>query len=157
MSQSTNIINLSNVPEDCIDDPQFKSMMRTYLLGAAAGSEKLYVNIDQVKPGGKSVKYHAHSTQEEFFLILGGSGILRMNNEEFAVTKGDFVAKPAGKGIAHQFINTGTEILEILDCGLKTGDDVATYPDEDIVFVRKSGLVFKRGDAISDWSSDPNV
>ncbi len=69
---------------------------------------------------------------------------------------GDFVAKPAGKGIAHQFINTGEEILEILDCGLQVTDDVATYPDEDVVLLRKDRLAFKRADTLIGWSSDPN-
>jgi uncharacterized cupin superfamily protein len=30
------------------------------------------VNIDYVKPGAKSTKFHSHSLQEEFFLILNG-------------------------------------------------------------------------------------
>ena len=99
----------------------------TYFLGKAAGSEKLYVNIDKIQPDAKSAKYHSHSKQEEFFLILNGNGTLRMNDMEVPITKGDFVAKPAGKGIAHQFINTGTEVLEILDIGLCVQGDVAFY------------------------------
>lgn len=88
------------------------------MLGAAAGSE--------------STKYHSHSLQEEFFLILKGTGTLRINNERKEVRAGDFLAKLAGKGIAHQFINTGTEILEILDCGLKVLGDIVTYPDDSV-------------------------
>ena len=44
----------------------------TKSLGDAAGSQKLYVNIDYVPPGAFSTKYHSHSQQEEFFLILSG-------------------------------------------------------------------------------------
>ncbi|MFD2170474.1 cupin domain-containing protein [Tumebacillus lipolyticus] len=149
----TKIHNIHNMPEKSVD---IYGPMKTIYLGLAAGSEKLYVNIDYVDPGAKSTKYHAHSTQEEFFLILKGSGILRMNDEEHPVQQGDFVAKPAGKGIAHQFINNGTEVLEILDCGLQTPDDVATYPDEDMVYVRQLKKKFKNSDAIQDWSSEPN-
>lgn len=150
------VFNLDNVPDEYVDDPKFTSLMKTLYLGAAAGSERIYVNIDFVKPGGKSVKYHSHSKQEEFFLILAGESTLRMNGEEITVRKGDFVAKPAGKGIAHQFINTGDEVLEILDCGLVDPDDVITYPDEDVVLLKKQRLIFKRCDALADWSSDPN-
>ena len=39
----------------------------TEALGTAAGSEKLYVNIDRIPPGCHSTKYHSHSQQEEFF------------------------------------------------------------------------------------------
>lgn len=130
--------------------------MLTLFLGDAAGSEKLYVNIDKVQPGGKSVKYHSHSLQEEFFLILGGTGTLRLNDEYIPVKKGDFFAKPAGKGIAHQFINTGDEVLEILDAGLKVKDDVAYYPDEDIIYIRGQKKVFKQAQALEDWTSEPN-
>ncbi len=38
----------------------------TKLLGAAGGSQKIYVNIDTVPPKAYSTKYHSHSQQEEF-------------------------------------------------------------------------------------------
>jgi uncharacterized cupin superfamily protein len=150
------ILNMDNVPEEFVDDPEFVSRMKTAYLGAAAGSERIYVNIDYVKPGAKSVKYHSHSRQEEFFLVLKGNGILRMKNQELAVKAGDFVAKPAGKDIAHQFINTGSDVLEILDCGLNEPDEAIAYPDEGVVLLKKEKLAFRISDALSDWSSDPN-
>ncbi|RFT79700.1 mannose-6-phosphate isomerase, partial [Adlercreutzia equolifaciens] len=39
----------------------------TTSLGAAAGSRKIYVNVDSVPPNAYSTKYHSHSQQEEFF------------------------------------------------------------------------------------------
>ena len=150
------LLNVDSLPDEFIDDPKFESKMKTLYLGAAAGSERIYVNIDYVKPGAKSVKYHSHSKQEEFFLILEGSGTLRMNDEEIPVKKGDFVAKPAGKEIAHQFINDGSEVLRILDCGLNEKDEIVAYPDEDMILVKKQRMAFKISDALKDWSSDPN-
>ncbi|MBL0385138.1 cupin domain-containing protein [Tumebacillus sp. ITR2] len=150
----TKIHNLHNMPAESID---IYGPMKTLYLGRAAGSEKLYVNVDYVQPGAKSTKYHTHSLQEEFFLILSGTGILRMNDEEHPVKQGDFVAKPAGKGIAHQFINNGTEVLSILDCGLEAPHDVATYPDEDIVYVKHLRKDFKLSEAVEDFTSDPNA
>jgi uncharacterized cupin superfamily protein len=151
------VLNIDNIPDDFVDDPKFESAMKTAYLGAAAGSEKIYVNIDYVKSGAKSVKYHSHSRQEEFFLILKGSGILRMQDEEIPVKQGDFVAKPAGKDIAHQFINDGSEVLQILDCGLNEQDETVAYPDEGIILLKEQRLAFKISDALKDWSSDPNV
>jgi uncharacterized cupin superfamily protein len=150
------VLNINNVPNEFVDDPQFASSMKTLYLGAAAGSQRMYVNVDYVKPGAGSVKYHSHSRQEEFFLILAGSGVLRMKDEEIPVKKGDFVAKPAGKDIAHQFINNGSEVLQILDCGLNERDETVTYPDEGVVLLKKQRLAFKISDALKDWSSDPN-
>ena len=150
------VLNVGKVPKKFIDDPNFQTKMRTLHLGAAAASQRLYVNIDYVKPGAKSVKYHAHSRQEEFFLILKGSAVLRMGGRKIRVKKGDFIAKPAGRGLAHQFINTGPEVLEILDCGLQEAEDVVFYPDEDVFLVKSLGRAFKKTQALKDWSSDPN-
>lgn len=148
--------NLGRFPKKFIDDPQFKSLAQTLRLGRLAGSEKIYINIDRMKPRGRSAKYHNHSRQEEFFLILAGSGTLRLNNRTYKIRKGDFFAKPAGRGMAHQFINTGGRVLEILDCGLTDRDDVAGYPDEGVILLRKKGLSFKTDDALKNWHSNPN-
>jgi uncharacterized cupin superfamily protein len=150
------IHNVERIPDEYIDDPTFESRLRTKYLAALAGSERLYINIDCVKPGAKSAKYHSHSLQEEFFLILKGKGSVRLDGKIIPVQQGDFFAKPAGKGISHQFINDGDEILEILDCGTPNKNDIITYPDEDTILVKKTGTVFKRSDKIENWSSDPN-
>ena len=150
------IQNLTKLPSKFIDDPKFKSKLRTKYLGAAAGSEKLYINIDYVKPGGKSVKYHSHSHQEEFFAILKGSGLLRFNKEEIQVTINDFFAKPAGKGNAHQFINNSDNILIILDCGTQDDNDEIYYPDEYVTYRKIEKKAYRKGKLIKSWSSDPN-
>jgi len=151
-----NISNIDNISKEYIEDPDFESKMKTVYLGDALGSEKIYVNIDFVKPGSQSAKYHSHSKQEEFFLIISGKGILRMDGEEISIKPGDVISKPAGKNIAHHFINNSTEILQILDVGTREKDDVATYPDENIIFLRDKKLVFNINDHTENWSSDPN-
>ncbi|ERK29873.1 cupin domain-containing protein [Clostridium intestinale] len=150
------ISNINTIPDEYIDDPNFESKMKSLLIGDALGSEKIYVNIDFVKPGGKSTMYHSHSRQEEFFLIMSGNGLLRINEEEIQVKTGDVISKPAGKNIAHQFINNSTEILQILDVGNRDKDDVAIYPDENKIFIRNKKLVFNINDNIENWTSDPN-
>lgn len=145
------------MPRKFVDDPDAKTLMTTLRIGAAAGSRRLYVNIDRVKPGAKSVKYHAHSRQEEFFLVLKGCGILRLDGKKLVVKAGDFFAKPAGQGSAHQFINTGRGVLEILDCGLEDADDIASYPDEGVVLIRSLRRAFRLSGALKNWSSDPNT
>lgn len=150
------ISNINTIPDEYIDDPNFESKMKSLLIGDALGSEKIYVNIDFVKPGGKSTMYHSHSKQEEFFLIMNGNGLLRINEEEIPVKTGDVISKPAGKNIAHQFINNSSEILQILDVGNRDKDDVAMYPDENKIFIRNKKLVFNINDNIENWTSDPN-
>lgn len=148
------IHNLNNIPNEYEIDYLGKAC--TQYLGKLAGSEKIYINIDKVQPGAKSAKYHSHSMQEEFFLILDGCGTLRINDQEIEVQKGDFIAKPAGKNIAHQFINTGQEVLEILDVGTNEKDDICYYPDEGIFYLRNQGKAFHEKDVQVDWDSEPN-
>jgi uncharacterized cupin superfamily protein len=150
------ISNIDNIPKEHMYDPDFQSKMKTTLIGDAIGCEKIYVNMDYVKPGGVSVKYHSHSKQEEFFLIMSGKGVLRIDGEEISIRTGDVISKPAGKDIAHQFINNSSEILQILDVGTREQGDVATYPDENIIFIRNKKLAFNIKDNIDNWSSEPN-
>ncbi len=150
------IHNVDNVSDDYTDDPRFESGLKTKYLGALGGSEEIYINIDYVKPGAKSVKYHSHSLQEEFFLILKGNGTLRLNGKTLPVKPGDFFSKPAGKEIAHQFINSGDEVLEIIDCGTLNKNDIITYPDDDVLLIKKTRMAFKNTSKIKGWSSEPN-
>lgn len=131
----------------------------TKSLGAAGGSQKIYVNIDYVPPKAYSTKCHSHSQQEEFFIILSGIGILRLNGREWTVKPGDFFAKPAAQDIAHTFYNSGIENLVILDVGTNEKEDTCYYPDEDM-YLQKSNeqrRIF-RGSAIEpSWTSEPNL
>ena len=130
----------------------------TKSLGAAGGSQKIYVNIDYVPPKAYSTKYHSHSQQEEFFMILSGTGTLRLQDKEWEVNQGDFFAKPAGQNIAHTFYNSGDEILIILDVGTNEKEDTCYYPDED-VYMQKSNeqrRVFQGSDSDLLWTSEPN-
>lgn len=130
----------------------------TKSLGAAGGSQKIYVNIDYVPPKAYSTKYHSHSQQEEFFMILSGTGTLRLQGKEWTVKQGDFFAKPAAQNIAHTFYNSGNEILVILDVGTNEKEDTCYYPDED-VYMQKSNEqrhVFRGSDSDLLWTSEPN-
>lgn len=149
-----NILNINNISDEYTID--FLGKANTSYLGKAAGSDKVYINIDRILPGSKSAKYHSHTKQEEFFIILSGYGTLRIDGEEHLIKKGDFVAKPAGKGIAHQFINTGDDVLEILDVGTKEYGDIAYYPDEDVYYLSDENLVFHGNSKLSTWDSEPN-
>jgi uncharacterized cupin superfamily protein len=151
-----NISNIDNIPKEYMYDPDFQTKMKTVLIGDAIGCEKIYVNIDYVKPGAKSVKYHFHSKQEEFFLIMSGKGMLRIDGEELLIRTGDVISKPAGKDIAHEFINNSSEILQILDVGIRENDDIITYPDENVIYVKNKKLAFNIIDNVKGWTSEPN-
>ncbi|HNX14004.1 MAG TPA: cupin domain-containing protein [Oscillospiraceae bacterium] len=130
----------------------------TQSLGAAVGSQKFYVNIDRVPAGAYSTKYHSHSQQEEFFLIMDGSGTLRFDGQEYPIKKGDFISKPGGKNLAHQFYNSGSDVLVILDIGTKEPEDTCFYPDERVYLHKSNGErhIFSNKSLLENWTSDPN-
>ena len=72
------------------------------------------------------------------------------------IRKGDVISKPAGKDITHQFINNSLEILQILDVGTREKDDIVTYPDENIIYLKNKKKVFNINDNIKNWTSEPN-
>ncbi|GLB24096.1 mannose-6-phosphate isomerase [Lacrimispora xylanolytica] len=137
---------------------QDKVGLMTKSLGEACGSRKIYVNIDYVPPGAYSTRYHSHSQQEEFFLILSGTGTLKLNGEEKEVSTGDFIGKPAGENIAHTFYNSGNEVLEILDVGTNEQEDTCYYPEEDMYMHKSNGVrrCFSGKDISATWYPEPN-
>lgn len=95
------IFNINDLPSEFIYKDN--SNLITKLLSKAVGTEKFYINIDIIPHQKYSTKYHSHSQQEEFFLILDGVGTLRLYNKIYNVKKGDFISKPSGKNTAHTF------------------------------------------------------
>ena len=150
------IFNVDNLPEKFIWQDGIGLITKS--LSSAVNSEKIYVNIDSVPPKAYSTKYHSHSQQEEFFLILNGCGTLRLNEKEYDVKKGDFIAKPAGKNIAHSFYNSSYESLVILDIGTVEKEDTCYYPDEGIYLHKSNDInnIFSKLSLINDWTSNPN-
>lgn len=150
------IYNVNQLSEDFVW--RDKVGLVTQSLGSAAGSQKIYVNIDSVPSNAFSTKYHSHSQQEEFFLILEGTGTLRLNDNKYSVKKGDFIAKLPAKDIAHQFYNSGKDILVILDVGTVEKEDTCYYPDEDIYLNKSEGknMAFRKQSVLDEWTSDPN-
>lgn len=148
--------NVNNIPAGFIW--QDKVGLTTKELGKAFGSQKLYANVDSVPPGTNSTKYHSHSQQEEFFYILAGCGLLRLNETEQAIGMGDFLAKSAGQGIAHTFFNSGTEPPVMLDIGTLEAEDACHYPDERMFMQKSNGevRVFHEGCLTESWTSEPN-
>lgn len=111
------------------DEPGGESFGYTTLIGRTAGMRRIGVNLDVVRPGQRSVRYHWHREEEEGFLVLGGSGWLDVGGERYRVVAGDFFAKPNSPRYAHQFVNDGESDLRILSIGERRPDDVVEYAE----------------------------
>ena len=96
-------------------------------VGDHAGLRRIGVNLDVIRPGERSTKFHWHHEEEECFLVLGGTGLLQVGTDTYPIGPGDFFAKAEGPERAHQFINNGEADLRILTIGEHRGDQVE-YP-----------------------------
>jgi len=82
-----------------------------------------------VVPAGKIAwPFHRHHGQDELFLILAGSGEVRMGDERLPVRAGDLIGAPAG-GDAHQIINSSDSELRYFAFSNRTRAEVIEYPD----------------------------
>ena len=65
-----------------------------------------------IVPAGGSIGEHRHQdTEEEFYLILGGTGLMQRNGDAFRVRPGDLIRNPPGG--AHSLRNDGVDPLRI--------------------------------------------
>jgi mannose-6-phosphate isomerase-like protein (cupin superfamily) len=70
-----------------------------------------FIDYAEVPPGS-SIGEHRHADdEEEFYLVLGGIGTMRVESETFTVGAGDLVRNPPG-GL-HGLVNTGDQIFRL--------------------------------------------
>ena len=99
-------------------------------IGARIGAQKLGYNVTAVPPGKRAFPFHNHRVNEEMFLILEGTGEVRIGSETYPIRKGDIIAcPPGGKEAAHQIVNTGSAELRYLAVSTKLSPEIAEYPD----------------------------
>lgn len=66
-----------------------------------------------VMPPGTSIGVHTHGpADEEIYVVVSGSGRMRLEGEEFAVGPGDVVVN--GRRGTHGLVNTGAEDLRLV-------------------------------------------
>jgi uncharacterized cupin superfamily protein len=109
-------------------------------LSAAGGARTTALNHVLIAPERHGWPRHCHASDEELFVILGGSGTLRIGDEEAPVRAGHVASRPAGTGLAHSF-RAGPDGLEYLAYGQCHPDDVTYYPDSGKVALWGIGVI----------------
>lgn len=99
-------------------------------IGQTLGAQKLGYNVTVLAPGKKAFPAHNHHVNEEMFLVLVGSGHIRIGAETYPIREGDVIACPAGgPETAHQIENTGAVELRYLAVSTKESPEIVEYPD----------------------------
>lgn len=115
--------------EHQVRDPLYESLAARLAPGTAA--RKLGASIDTVPPGKCSCPYHFHHAQEEMFVVLEGTGTLRVAGEMLPLRAGDVVFIPPGPQYPHQIINTSDQALKYLSISTRESPEICEYPDSD--------------------------
>lgn len=120
---------------------------RTAPIAAALGARKLGYNVTVVPPGKRAFPAHNHRVNEEMFLVLAGSGELRVGPEKFALRAGDIVCCPAGgPETAHQIVNNRAVELRYLAVSTLQFPEVVEYPDSGKYGVMTGSTAYPLGD-----------
>jgi uncharacterized cupin superfamily protein len=99
-------------------------------MGDVIGLRQLGCMLHEVEPGKRAFPYHNHHGNEELFVVLSGSGEVRIGAATHPVRAGDVVACPAGgPETAHQIVNSGTATLRYLGISTMKDPEVVEYPD----------------------------
>jgi len=94
------------------------------------GGKDLGYSYDVVPPGKRSCPFHSHRAEEEMFLIVKGTGLLRYGTETRKVRAGDFICCPVGgPETAHQIVNDSDAELAYISVSTMMPAEVCEYPD----------------------------
>jgi uncharacterized cupin superfamily protein len=141
MAERSGIVSMHEVPQEEWQEGRFGGHEQD--LGRAAGSVRVGLRREVISPGKQSGPLHAHMTEEEIFVVLGGRGTLLRGEERVGVEPGDVAAFPAGTGVAYAFLADPEQELEILSIGERKENEVIVYPDSGKLLV--AGIVAGEG------------
>jgi uncharacterized cupin superfamily protein len=136
-----------------VREPLYETLCARLATGTAA--RKLGASIDTVAPGKRSCPYHFHYAQEEMFVVLEGTGSLRVAGEMLPIRAGDVIFIPPGPAYPHQIVNTSDEPLKYLSVSTRETPEVCEYPDSGKYVAMASTSEGRRFEAIQ--RTDLNV
>jgi uncharacterized cupin superfamily protein len=118
------------------------------VIGPRAGlpGRKIGCSVDIVPPGKRACPYHFHYAQEEVFIVLEGSGTLRVAGEMIPIRAGDVISIPPGPQYPHHILNTSDAPLKYLSLSTREFPEVCEYPDSGkyLAFTPQDGPLLKR-------------
>jgi len=137
---------------------------RSVHLGVGTAAKKLGCTYVELAPGKRAVPYHLHHAEEEMFIVLEGSGSMRIAGEMLPLKAGDVVFAPAGKDYPHQVVNTSGQTLKYLAVGNCEPVEICEYPDSDKFFAVADGapgaprafsVIGRPGETLDYWDGEP--
>lgn len=104
-----------------------KSLLVGAHLSQLGGLQRTGVSIVRIPSGHESFTYHSHQREEEWIYLLSGRAIAEVDDAEYELGPGDFLAFPT-PSVAHHLRNPFPEDLVYLMGGENLDYDVADFP-----------------------------
>jgi uncharacterized cupin superfamily protein len=85
--------------------------------------------VTVLPPGKLPCPYHLHHAQTEMFIVLEGTGSLRVAGDTLAIGPGDVITIPPGPDYPHQIINNSDAPLKYISLSTQEWPEMCEYPD----------------------------
>jgi uncharacterized cupin superfamily protein len=145
------IVNIDELEEE--DWGRGDVLVHNRDLGIAAGSMLTGINYNRIEPGMLSAPPHCHSVEEEIFVILDGTGMALLGDEEHSLHRGHVVARPSATRVPHAF-RAGESGLTMLAYGTRDrGADIVYYPRSNKTYFRGVGVMI-RAESLDYWDGE---
>jgi uncharacterized cupin superfamily protein len=128
--------------------------LRFRQLGEYGGCSHVGVCMEELAPGKQTNPAHYHMLEEEHLLILEGSATLRLGDQSFALSTGDYACFPAGQKAGHTLLNQTDRPCRYLIIGERNPNDVIIYTDSDRVSVRLTGEGYRKSATMDYWDGE---
>ncbi len=133
-------------------------------LARDTAAKKMGLSVDIVPPGKRACPYHFHYVEEEMFIVLEGSGTLRVAGEMLPIAAGDCIFIPPGPEYPHQIINTSDAPLKYLSVSTRAEAEICEYPDSGkylawtkggLETLLNDGRMHRPKDDLDYWDGEP--
>ncbi len=133
-------------------------------LASDTAAKKMGLSVDILPAGKRACPYHFHYVEEEIFIVLEGSGTLRVAGEMLPISAGDAIFIPPGPTFPHQIINTSDAPLKYLSVSTHAEAEICEYPDSGkyLAFAKSGsetllndGRMHRAKDDLDYWDGEP--
>jgi uncharacterized cupin superfamily protein len=145
------IVALADVEPDLVLRRRARLAEREF--GRALGSVKSTFAHMTIEAGCEGWPPHCHSLDEEFFVVLEGSGVVMLGDEEIPIRRGTVVNRPPSTKVPHSFRASPDADLVYLVYGDLPPNDICFYPRSGKISFRGVGVI-GRIEPLAYWEGE---
>lgn len=149
-------IAIESVPwTEWSEGARFGSRYRVLSDTRGEDKRKIGVSVEELPPGKQSCPFHYHMIEEEHIVALEGEAVLRLGEERYTITAGDYVGFPAGQRAGHCLVNESDKPFRFIMIGDNAKDEVCVYPDSGKIMIRSlDRRILRDAESLDYWDGE---